>query len=241
MRYQPLLAVTVLAAAWLLYDPACAAVFPQDKGTWPKDWPKELEPLRESARTIGIGTGIQQNIYEIRFSDRETFERLWPVILKLKTPGAPLALYRTETPPPPDWGTFLSNAQPAVRIYAPSGGYSIAPELAGKIDPTQPFDGEQMVKEGKALLAGAPWPEKLYSPTGELPEWVQAKVVDGKFQWVPVRIDRERPSGFYNRARIELDLVVDGQVIDLNRIPLGDLPLRDYRFSDGNTDAPETK
>src|SRR5258708_4199665 len=69
---------------------ASALVMTQDKGTWPADWPKALEPLRANARTIEVANGTQENVYEITFTDRDTFEKIWPTILALKTPGAPL-------------------------------------------------------------------------------------------------------------------------------------------------------
>jgi len=61
-------------------------------GTWPKSWPKELEPLREKAWTWEhIVGGIS---YDIPFPNREVFESAWPHILKLKSKGAPITLLR---------------------------------------------------------------------------------------------------------------------------------------------------
>lgn len=41
----------------------------------------------------------------------------------------------------------------------------------------------------------------------------------------------KKEKGFYNRARIDIDLVIDGNVIDLNRIPLpAKTPIEDQRF-----------
>src|SRR5262245_45322228 len=104
----------------LLARGARALVMTEEHGRWPANWPKSLEPLPANARTVTVATGIQQTIYEIRFADRQTFERAWPDLVKLKSPHAPLTLYRTQTPPPRDWGDLLSNASPTVRIYAPS-------------------------------------------------------------------------------------------------------------------------
>src|SRR5215217_5792635 len=123
MRLRPLpVAVVTCILVLLLARLALPLVTTQETGTWPADWPKELEPLRKSARTVGVATGIQQNIYEITFADRETFEKVWPTILKVKTPGAPLTLWKVATTPPTAWGSLLNNAAPAVRIYAPSEG-----------------------------------------------------------------------------------------------------------------------
>ena len=209
------------------------AIFPQGRGAWPQDWPKELESLRESSRTIGVGTGIQENIYEIPIPDRETFESIWPAILRLRTPGGPLTLYRAGSPPPKAWGDFLSNKKPAIRIYGPTGAYSLKEE----IDPQNPPDFEKLIKEGRALRAKAPWPDYIVSNNGELPEYVVLTFSDdGQVKWTPAhpRDDEpEEPRGFYNRARIDVELVIDGQIIDLNHIELPDgVKVVDRRFED---------
>ena len=62
-------------------------------GTWPADWPKELEPLRKQSRTL---EGPLQPLlhYAIPFAKREEFETSWPYLLKVKTKGAPVVLRR---------------------------------------------------------------------------------------------------------------------------------------------------
>src|SRR5690348_9777613 len=64
-----------------------------DRGTWPKSWPRELEPLRKQARTL---QGPQPFFlhYEIPFPRRDQFESAWPHILKVKSKGAPVILVR---------------------------------------------------------------------------------------------------------------------------------------------------
>lgn len=62
-------------------------------GTWPKSWPKELEPLREQAWTWADGV-IMSPSYDISFASREEFESAWPHIVKLKSEGATLTLLR---------------------------------------------------------------------------------------------------------------------------------------------------
>ena len=187
------------------------AIFPQGRGAWPTSWPKELEPLRETSRTIGVGTGIQENIYEIPMPDQETFEKIWPVILKLRTPGSPLRLYRTSNPPPKMWGDLLSNKQPTIRIYGPSGGIS----MKEATDVKNPPDFEKLIKEGRALRAGAPWPKNIVGENGELPQYVVSqRGEDGRLGWVPAdpnSDDEQGARGFYNRARIDVELVVDGK------------------------------
>ena len=61
-------------------------------GTWPKSWPKELEPLRKQAWTWEHSLGGVS--YDIPFASREEFESAWPHILKLKSKGAPITLLR---------------------------------------------------------------------------------------------------------------------------------------------------
>lgn len=224
--------VIPVLAALLIATWSRAAVFTQNRGTWPQSWPEELEGLRETSRTLGVGTAIQENIYEIPIRDRETFERVWPAILKLRSPNGTLTLDRIGEAQHPEWGDMLSNQQPAVRIFAPSGGYS----SKEAVDPAAKIDMEQLVREGKALRGDAPWPKEIVGPNGELPEFVVAeKGDDGTMKWVPASPWEDQKTGklrgFYNRARIDLELVVDGTVIDLNRTEFPDgVPVLDRRF-----------
>jgi hypothetical protein len=61
-------------------------------GTWPKTWPKELEPLRKTAWTWEHGFGGMS--YDIPFATREEFEAAWPHILTLKSKDARIYLLR---------------------------------------------------------------------------------------------------------------------------------------------------
>ena len=76
---------------------ACTAVYAlyevSNEGTWPRSWPKELEPLRKQARTL-TGPEAQTPHYEIPFTGRAEFEAAWPYLLKVKTKGAPVILVR---------------------------------------------------------------------------------------------------------------------------------------------------
>ena len=58
----------------------------EEHGSWPSDWPKALEPLRDHARTLCVANGTQEDIYEITFSDRAEFEKVWPSLLSLRLP-----------------------------------------------------------------------------------------------------------------------------------------------------------
>jgi hypothetical protein len=62
-----------------------------DKGVWPENWPKELEPLRKQARTLE-GPKAPDRRYLIPFTKREDFESAWPHLLKVKSKGAPIIL-----------------------------------------------------------------------------------------------------------------------------------------------------
>jgi hypothetical protein len=85
-----------------------------DKGTWPKSWPKELEPLRKHVRTLQGEFGYRH--YEIPFTKRQEFEAAWPHILKVKSKGAPIILVRG---PKTD---FFSIKPAGVLIHSPSAG-----------------------------------------------------------------------------------------------------------------------
>jgi len=156
------------------------------QGTWPTDWPKELEPYREHAKTIGVAAGNQEDVFEISFRNREEFEKIWPVILTLKSEGAPLTL--TTAGSTPGWAGLFDNSKPLVRIYAPS--YTTRPTTAldGKaLKPSLPWV-EWSVSEnflagldGKVLTPSPPWPESAKLPNGQLPKYVVLS--DDKTTW----------------------------------------------------------
>jgi hypothetical protein len=97
-----------------------------------------------------------------------------------------------------------------VRIYAPS--YTTWPTTTS---------------DGKTLKPLPPWPESVKLPNGQLPEYVV--LFDDKTTWVPADANHTL-KGFEFRARIECELVVDGKIIDLNRIRLpANTPIVDKR------------
>jgi hypothetical protein len=164
------------------------------RGTWPDSWPKELEPLRESAESYGVGMGTQEEMYEIPFQDRDEFERLWPVIQTLKSKGGTLTLISMNQS-----RSWYRTDSPAVCIFD-SANVAL------------------QVREGnefRYVSMGPPWPDSARDENGNLSEYV---AWDGE-QWVATRPDGRFP-GFLCRARVDLLLVVDGDVIDLNRIRL---------------------
>ncbi len=197
----------VILATVLVSEMGLARITTVPEGVWPDSWPKELDPCRKLARTVWVAHGIQETVYEIGFSNRAEFEDAWPHILRLKSKGAPLILERS----PSTYDVSGTTAETGVRVLWPADGFVELPD-------------------GTRLKAGPPWPEGITSPSGELPEYVVVK--EGK--WVP--FDGKNRDGFLHRARVVVVLITDGNVVDLNRIPLpSDTPIIDRRFSPRNT------
>jgi hypothetical protein len=197
--------------------PGWALVETANTGRWPADWPEELEPFRGRAQTTGVATGLQMNIYQIPFETHEEFQSVWPVILDLKSKGGTLTLSYVGSEAP-GW-PGCSNEEPCVRIHAPSGGVTQSRPPEGVTAPEVPADPtyqdmQKLVEAGMALNAAPPWPESAYLPNGDLSEYVASEWVDGRLTWLPAEIGAER--GFLHRARVDIELVVDGDVIDLN-------------------------
>lgn len=182
----------------------CAGMVLSNKGgNWPDSWPRELEPLRSQSTTIDVAHGIQETLYEIPFSSRAEFEKAWPFILKLKSKGAPLVLDKA----PSTYSTSGSTLAVGVRILVPSGAVLQAPTSTTR------------------LTAAAPWPDSIKTASGDLPEYVVAE--NGR--WIAY-IGQEA-HGFIYRARTDITLVVDGQIVDLNRIEFPpQTTLMDRRF-----------
>jgi hypothetical protein len=173
----------------------------REHGDWPKAWPKELESYRNQAKTLMVGTGTQENVFEIYFKEREDFEKIWPILLVIKSDGAPLKLRSIESASKTQIGLF-SNKEPMVRIYCPA------------------YDSSGTTVKNKKLCPYPPWSESVYLPNGKLPEYVRASEEGNT--WLPVWSDpnSQKFRGFLFRARIDIELVVDGNIIDLNRIKL---------------------
>lgn len=180
-----------------------------NEGRWPKSWPKELEPLRKQSRTL-VASWVA--IYEIRFANREEFESAWPHIVELRSKGAPITLLRG---PHKKLGATINAG---VRIHAPRTGSFVTPRgaITGVDD------------SGELQRIGPPWPDHIKSETGVLPEYV----FDDNGKWASYQPeDGERRD--LRRARLEIELVIDGDIVDLNRIPLpADTPIIDKRFED---------
>jgi len=195
-----------------------AAIFPSNTGIWPQNWPAELEPYRAKSTTLGVGTGIQENIYTIPFESQDDFEKIWPLLLKQTTPGSKVRLLVVSDKEHPTWGKFLKNDKPCVHVYAPSLGWSVNPKLDLSPEDFQKKT-ELLIKSGQMIQATAPWPKYLYGDEGSLPEYVVSYLdeADGKLKWKPGQVG-DGYKGFYHRARVDIELVIDGKTIDLNRI-----------------------
>ncbi len=180
-------------------------VITYNDGKWPETWPKELETYRKLAKTYDVACGTQQTVYEIPFDSTKEFEKDWPYILTLKSKGATLILEKS----PSKFFVSESSVEAGVRILCASGGTS-------------------QTQDAKKLRAGPPWPDYIRSEDGELPEYV----VSENGRWVPFSKDNDRLC-VKHRARVDIVLIVDGEIVDLNRIPLpANTTIIDNRFKD---------
>jgi hypothetical protein len=104
-----------------------------DTGTWPKSWPKELEPLRKQAHTL-VGPTVAQQHFLIPFTKREEFESAWPHLLKVRSSGAPIILVRG---PKTD---FFAIKPAGVLIHSPPVGTD------KRVNPEAPIPGQTNVR-----------------------------------------------------------------------------------------------
>jgi hypothetical protein len=218
MRQRSVLALAVVTAS--LIACACFAMYSvADRGLWPDSWPKQLDPLRPQARTLAHG---QHTVYEIPFTKRAEFESAWPHILTVASEHAPLVLLSS----PDKW--LGDSIAAGVRIRCPPTGQLVTFQ-GTKITSIYPPGSESAIADGKFLKVGPPWPDDIKSQSGALPEYV---VIDnGKWR----AFDRKDFGGPNERtilrSRIEIEVIVDGGIVDLNRIPLpADAPIIDKRF-----------
>jgi hypothetical protein len=122
------------AIAFCAAGSAYALYSVDNQGTWPKSWPKELEPLRKQSRTLR-GSLADLTSYEIPFTKREDFESAWPHILKVKSQGAPVVLLRA---PDRSLGTLI---KAGVRIPCPP------PQPKNGVTPPAPIPGTTNLRE----------------------------------------------------------------------------------------------
>lgn len=202
MMLKPTVTICVFSVVCtFLYSTLVSALVGiRPEGNWPESWPKELEPYRKQAQTFEVAHGTQETVYEIRFKDRKEFEGIWPTILRVKSKGAPLTLLRLS---PKQEGRLFDDEKPLVRIYCP------------------PYGSNRIRSLGTLSGIEPPWPESVRSSTGQLPEYAE-QTVGGV--WVPEQKGKQTRVKY--RARIDIHLVVDGEIIDLDRIYLpADTPI----------------
>ena len=183
MNTKRTLGILVFAAVLVgIASPGHALRIEMGEGMWPESWPEELEPLRGQSNSIQAGIGIAEVIYDITFTSREQFESVWPAILNLKSPGAPLRRF----------GGY--NQRPMVRIYAPpsTGAIDLGPDgrkqeqrLGEQMNGASPEEHQRLrhamhdlitkaCNDGKHLMPGPPWPESVLTEDGEVPAYVNA-------------------------------------------------------------------
>jgi hypothetical protein len=208
MRGVLVLILALMAA--LLAPSTCGAHWAvSNTGDWPESWPAELESLRLQSRTLHH-TGY--TMYHIPFTDRAQFEAAWPRILSIATEGSPLTLSRGHD----RWAAVDFDA--GVVVFTPNTGKLMM--FDEKEIKVYPAGAESSIPGDKFLKVGPPWPDEIIDKSGRLPEYV---VADGS-RWRPTTLEEMRGDVLLairsQRARTEIRLIVDGEIVDLNRIPL---------------------
>ena len=194
----------VAVLAVALASAAVAMISTQKGRPFPASWPAELAAYQAQATKVDVMHGIQETVYEIPFANSDEFAKAWPYLLKLKSKGAPLILENS----PSTYSVSGSKMSAGVRVLWPADGFTVIP------------DGSRLSTQG-------PWPDSILSASGALPEYV----VEENGKWVPFKGQQQ---GFRNRARVDIMLMVDGEIVDLNKIALpADTPIIDHRtFAD---------
>lgn len=223
------------------------------EGRWPDSWPEELEPLRAQSDTL---SHISCDVHEIPFADREQLERALPYFLAIASEGTPLTLARGKNP----WTGMTfgltkrrllealgKGGQPAedfaagVAVITPKTGGLLAADADGSVAYIA-AGAEESHPDATILRVGPPWPDDIRDERGALPEYV---VPDGA-KWLPIRRQDIRDprfrkqSSYIQRVPIEVCLMVDGRVVDLNRIRLPQLVV-DKRFDEKDEAAEQDK
>lgn len=165
-------------------------------------WPESWPKELDSCRESATTfDSMRDTVHQIPFETREAFESAWPHFLKLREKGTRLILQKSPS-------QFVLSSMPAgVRVLCPATNVRIT------------------LKDGTELAVAPPWPDSIKSTAGELPAYVDIK--DG--QWVAH--GEKSDSQLQHRVRLDIVLVVDGQIVDLNRIQLpADTLIVDRRF-----------
>lgn len=218
MRRFLLPLVALFALGWATIGNAISEI--ALRGDWPKSWPAELEPLRAQSCSLRHATKTR---YLIPFTDREKFEAAWPHLLSVAGKDVRLTLSSEHKSAIPkmafDAGVIISSPNTGQRITFKDKQVEVH------------HAGSNPVKGGEFLTVGPPWPDEIRDKSGKLPEYV---VAEG-YKWRAVTLEelKEKKFGrrFVQRARIEITLIVDGKIVDLNRIKLPS-SVTDNRFDE---------
>jgi hypothetical protein len=198
----------VASYAGMIFTTAIHAKWPGD--LHPVGWSKGQEEAMNAAHAWGgyfQYDDIRETVFDIQFNSRGDFEKIWPAILSLKSKGAPLILRK-----------------------GPSS-YRQEPSLVRGVHIIYPL------RDQKGLYHPGIDPNLLNSilaSADPLPEYV--KITDGHY--MPFLGDLPSPlPAFFKlseplyRVRTDIILVIDANVVDLNRIPLPkNTPIIDQRF-----------
>lgn len=220
-----ILPTSILIAAVLVTSICSAEWLVSNTGNWPKSWPAQMEPLRSQSRTL---LHDDYTMYHVRFTGRAQFEAAWPHFLSIATDGSPVTLSRGHD----RWTAVDFNA--GVVVFTPNTGQMIVP--GDKQTTIYQPEAVSALQEGKLrslagtyLVVGPPWPDTIHGESGKLPEYV---VADG-LEWQAITKEeiRDYATKTIRLTRTEIQLIVDGKVVDLNRIQLPTFVV-DKRFGD---------
>ncbi len=221
----------LVAMAFCAVGPAYALYEVIDKGTWPKSWPKELEPLRKQASTFEGPLAPHQH-YAIPFTKRGEFESAWPHILKVKSKAAHLRLVRGAN-------FFLGGHNTGVVVHSPPAGQEDPTYIELVVDgdivdlkriplpADTPIDDERfkMLATGKLELenkSGAPAENGKKTPPKQEPEraWdLTSPTKEPKYQNEP----RYALLVFGPKREQRVWMVLDGTTLYVDRNGNGDL------------------
>jgi hypothetical protein len=90
----------------------------------------------------------------------------------------------------------------------------------GEDDMLRALDVDAMqTNNGRWARVGPPWPDHLRNEAGELPDLVHFEDIDGTIRWVA----GPYPGWHHGtKCRIDMEIVVDGVLVDMERLELPD-------------------
>jgi len=90
--------VVALVLLGLGGDAALARRSCSTHGSWPPDWPKELDAWRDRATTLRAAPLGQDGFYTVTLEDREAFEKGWAALLDVPHADQPILALVSEPP-----------------------------------------------------------------------------------------------------------------------------------------------